>query len=300
MSGKFRKPIASRLRHRWRQVRNLVVRGGPTLIFLVYLALIVAFGAGYRALPAGSFYAPYAQNEPAGRNDRERLEQAIERSLQNHLLNAPASSGAWLVDPHSVRVSSLRADGDDVVFDVALYATGQIAGKTIAVSGPYRFSMPLQGRMFEFPSKIGPCRLITLVSKDASGLASKVTQALFRADRPCTNLPALTLTWREDNQLTALHGGVEADPSLISGWLGRSMYLSATTITTTGYGDIVPLTPLARFMTGLEAILGWIVSGIFIAVLAAQAPWRVIKAEDEGGQAPQAPKDFGAPPPPGG
>lgn len=36
----------------------------------------------------------------------------------------------------------------------------------------------------------------------------------------------------------------------------ESLYLSVMTITTVGYGDIVPLTPLARVVTSLEALAG--------------------------------------------
>lgn len=44
----------------------------------------------------------------------------------------------------------------------------------------------------------------------------------------------------------------------------RMFHLSATTITTTGYGDIVPLTTMARILTGSEALLGTILMGLFI------------------------------------
>ena len=44
----------------------------------------------------------------------------------------------------------------------------------------------------------------------------------------------------------------------------RMLYLSTVTITTLGYGDIIPLTNIARFLVGLESILGIIVIGLFL------------------------------------
>lgn len=44
-------------------------------------------------------------------------------------------------------------------------------------------------------------------------------------------------------------------------------YFSFTTLTTLGYGDIIPLSRLAMFLAGLEAVLGQMYSVIFIARL---------------------------------
>jgi voltage-gated potassium channel Kch len=38
-------------------------------------------------------------------------------------------------------------------------------------------------------------------------------------------------------------------------------YFSATTITTVGFGDIIPVTPLARALVGIEAVLGLVLAG---------------------------------------
>ena len=58
---------------------------------------------------------------------------------------------------------------------------------------------------------------------------------------------------------------------LSSDHFGRMMYLSATTITTLGYGDIQPITPLARLLTSIEAVGGIVVIGLFLNALAVRA-----------------------------
>jgi hypothetical protein len=56
--------------------------------------------------------------------------------------------------------------------------------------------------------------------------------------------------------------GVQA--RAIPGSFWRMLYLSAVTITTVGYGDIVPLTTCARLTVAAEAILGIVLIGAFI------------------------------------
>ncbi|MEM7717215.1 MAG: potassium channel family protein [Cyanobacteria bacterium P01_A01_bin.68] len=45
------------------------------------------------------------------------------------------------------------------------------------------------------------------------------------------------------------------------------MYFSFTTLTTLGYGDIIPVSPLAKMLTNLEAIIGQLYPAILIAIL---------------------------------
>jgi hypothetical protein len=44
-------------------------------------------------------------------------------------------------------------------------------------------------------------------------------------------------------------------------------YFSTTTLTTVGFGDIVPVTPVARLVTGLEAMVGQLYLAVVIATL---------------------------------
>jgi hypothetical protein len=45
------------------------------------------------------------------------------------------------------------------------------------------------------------------------------------------------------------------------------LYLSFTTLTTLGYGDIVPVSPIARALTNIEAITGQIYLAVLVARL---------------------------------
>lgn len=49
----------------------------------------------------------------------------------------------------------------------------------------------------------------------------------------------------------------------------QAIHFSFTTLTTLGYGDIVPITPLATMLTNLEAIIGQLYPSTLIAILVA-------------------------------
>jgi hypothetical protein len=57
-------------------------------------------------------------------------------------------------------------------------------------------------------------------------------------------------------------------PSQIDGQFVRMLYLSATTITPLGFGDVVPLTTPARLAISLEAVIGILVMGLFLNAVA--------------------------------
>jgi hypothetical protein len=57
-------------------------------------------------------------------------------------------------------------------------------------------------------------------------------------------------------------------PSKTTGNFYRMLYFSTITITTVGFGDIVPLTTRARLLVGLEAFLGVLIIGLFLNSLA--------------------------------
>jgi hypothetical protein len=56
-------------------------------------------------------------------------------------------------------------------------------------------------------------------------------------------------------------------PAGSSGSTGRMLYLSAVTITTLGFGDILPISSRARAAVAIEAVSGIILIGYYLAGL---------------------------------
>lgn len=89
------------------------------------------------------------------------------------------------------------------------------------------------------------------------------------------------------NVFMRLHGLLEAslpgsyrvdDPPLAqrsdAQLLAVFQYFSTITLTTVGFGDIVPVTPLARLATGLQAIVGQIYLAVVVATLVSRVAAR--------------------------
>lgn len=69
-------------------------------------------------------------------------------------------------------------------------------------------------------------------------------------------------------KLIAYSNALNGFPSYSRGNFERMFYLSAITITTVGYGDIVPITSKARLLISIEEIWGIILIGLFLNSLA--------------------------------
>jgi hypothetical protein len=49
-------------------------------------------------------------------------------------------------------------------------------------------------------------------------------------------------------------------------------YLSAVTVTTLGFGDVTPVSSLARALVAAEAVLGIVLIGLFVNAVALDRP----------------------------
>jgi voltage-gated potassium channel len=65
----------------------------------------------------------------------------------------------------------------------------------------------------------------------------------------------------------------EAQPKVL-GTLPDAMYWAITTLTTVGYGDVVPVTPLGKFIAGLTEVLGLLLFALPIGII-----WSTIKQQ---------------------
>jgi hypothetical protein len=89
-------------------------------------------------------------------------------------------------------------------------------------------------------------------------------QAGFTPGQPVVVLPPALF-----NRVNAYWAAMHGFPGSSTGEWGRMLYLSAATITTLGYGDVVPLTTRARLLVGMEALLGIALIGFFLNACAA-------------------------------
>lgn len=75
--------------------------------------------------------------------------------------------------------------------------------------------------------------------------------------------------------------GIEFDPALDRGDLNMFLYYSFTTMTTLGYGDIIPMHPTSRVFSSIMAIIGQLYLAVFVARLVGTQISHSILAERE-------------------
>lgn len=93
--------------------------------------------------------------------------------------------------------------------------------------------------------------------------------------------PSIWLALAEARVLDDLVRGGRGDPSAISGNYGRMTYFSVSTISTSGFGDIVPLTKAARSLAAIESVLGWSLIALFLNAVASRARSERAKLRDQ-------------------
>jgi hypothetical protein len=251
----------------------------PVLYLIAYLLAIPLFAGLYCSLPFG-FLAPYARLEYAGQSDTYEagliIQAALRRAMTGRSLeiNDPKDNFKVRTDMiHVQRIASL--DGSTVKFDLMLglfnekglvQATIPLlmrAGSRVLVGssrGDKNFRLLELGSL-EHKSMLGDHRL----------LAAAIDQLLQPPNPNDFVGVSVDVSDEEDAALQKFFDGLAGDPTAVSGTLGRMVYFSAIVITTVGFGDIVPITSLARTAVALEAVIGIVLAGLFLNAVAFRA-----------------------------
>jgi Ion channel len=85
---------------------------------------------------------------------------------------------------------------------------------------------------------------------------------------PNVNQSVLYLPFATASIVDRLAAASNGDPREASGLLTRMIYFSAVTITTLGFGDITPVSSVARLLVGIEAVVGAVLVGLFLNAVA--------------------------------
>ena len=244
---------------------------------IAYLLIILVFAVLYRSLPSNSFYAPYMKYEPAAASDERRLIHAFEAHIRESLQLSRTVRYSWLIDAPSLHVSEIRSDDGEIIkFRLRAYAY-HYTRQHINESEDFdrQVSIALHGRLIVPTAKLLICRGIYAPARSAPAFADEdeiVAQMFHTPDPPCNNFPSLIFTPEEDRLLEDYASGLSGDPSRVSGWFWRLLYFSATTVTTVGFGDIVPLTLPARLLAGAEPVIGWLFAAFLIDSVTRRRP----------------------------
>lgn len=267
----------------WRILRR------PASYAVTYLALIPAFGGLY-LWNADEFFHSTIRFEKGTAAEvdsvRNRLNQTIvdeyrgvrsSRTIRSDRRFGELPKSTWEADVTEVAVADLQvSDSSDaeqakVTFDVLIPATTTTSkgfnGATVqhlSVSMPLRspYAEGSDAGLFDFkPIAVeGPRAEFPFRAADV--FPRRHLAATAGRPGPVLALPRDVQTDLQD--LWHSNQGLAAG---IAGQFGRFLYLSAVTITTLGYGDIVPIGTIARWLVAIESVLGIIVIGAFLGSL---------------------------------
>jgi hypothetical protein len=159
--------------------------------------------------------------------------------------------------PDGVRVHSLKAEGGKVSFAISGMPENDVHGHS-EYYFTNRFSFLLNQRMITMPPG-GPATVGFFLNSEEP---IPVKLPLGDIDLQTCLFPRGQISYYAPLEIPeTLYGSIVSFASAVHGLPGhfasqfpRMLYLSATTITTLGFGDIVPLTSAARMVVSLESI----------------------------------------------
>lgn len=255
---------------------------------VLYSIVILGFAAAYSAVP-DQFYSSTTQFEPATGELRDSIESrlgtAIRRNVGPAIDGLPSIrtwrfngtnvwdlqlNGRWLTARAYVIATSLTAAAADRVsatFDIRISAADGLESPEL-IAGRDRQGA-VEVRENDHPTFTREAIPSNLVARRAMG-----TGLPFDWDElfPCRSLPTVHPLCIEvdkslEEDLQSLTHLLAGRPAASQRDFRRMVYLSVVTITTLGFGDVVPITPHARDLVTAEAFLGPILLGLFLAAV---------------------------------
>lgn len=261
---------------------------------LTYLGLIPLYGLVYFLFFPNDFYHSTATREQAYFAAQHRLANQLLASVVSDL---QAISGGNLLDAgdgESLCIDRLRLDGFQI--DNLGTATFEVTAPLVATSGttgsdpcnPEAITsivvltaasdLALDFPVFQNPeAQETPDQewiSVRMLNSDSHDTAQRLFSPPFRSPRARVSDDGtryeFAISAEVSRELQVVLRASQGFPAGIPGNLSRMLYLSAATITTTGYGDIVPITTRARFLAISEAIFGLVLVGLFLNSMAQQ------------------------------
>ena len=251
----------------------------PSCLAASYFAVIVLYPVLYTYIKGG-FYAPYVHLEPSAKSDEydagQLIQSAWRATFHRRLAQGPVMIDGMTVQPDDLLVQQFKVSEDGTMrFNASVWlhrpndGLDQTSFPVVINGDDVRLEKSVHSEdRYVRPVVLGA--LDTLYGEVS--LARDAYQQLFKSsssDAP--EWPRIEMNKVDNGSMEAFLEGAEGNPLLIGSSYWRMLYFSAIVMTTVGFGDIVPLTPCARLATGLQAVLGVSLFGLFLNAVAYRA-----------------------------
>jgi len=243
-------------------------------IALIYFALIPLFAIIYFFIPT-HFYHTTNKYEHYWVEEIKELEEMILAEIKEDFLEVHKSNEIKILENNltfnidSSSVYDLKINDKSITFGF----TNRMYNEKIWF--PFFYTTQIE---LESESLIGgedeSTKVINFISEGIDSLNNEIklfsgVKAEFVQCSTC-KVPlveasnALHIDSETEDKLQSLIKANKGFPAKTAGSFFRMMYLSATTLTTLGLGDITPISNWARFLITLETILGIVFMGLFV------------------------------------
>lgn len=238
---------------------------------LIYIALIPTFGIIYSLLP-GSFYHATLQHEDTFEAKRLSIQSQLNNIVEKNWASYPSehdrsiadNNKTWIIQPlylDNVQIQDNRVDcTTELLFWPKFTKEGWTGKQYLSLKTSFNVypEFDIVFTHIELPDNMKKF----FPDEDAK---SDFESTIFNIPENTAALLKLPTGVRQD--ILDYSRGVQGTGSSIEGNFWRMLYLSSCTITTLGYGDIVPMTTTSRLLVSIEAILGIVLIGLFLNAL---------------------------------
>jgi hypothetical protein len=250
----------------------------PSIGFMfLYILAIPSFAAIYTFCIPSHFYHSTVQYEGILDKDADIILSKIRKAITQEFIKfhgGPVKSdNKWKIDISEIYATSLKTESDSTSFNLSIRLNGVNTYEGTLFSLTMKCSIRNKiAYMVSAPPKHENIVYKQPVCENGSSFPMGL-KTLFPATTNDLNSKLLWLPISEETQnaITAFVKATKGFPSNVSGVYTRMFYFSAVTITTLGYGDIVPITNVARIFVVLESVLGLVLIGMFLNSLSRES-----------------------------
>ena len=247
----------------------------PITFLILYLGTIFGFAWAYHMMP-GQFYHSTIEHEASMRADAAEIKNLLATSMISSYKESGDGSAIlkgkdWVASVDDLKLTNMTYK--DRVFGFSI----TLPKRSIADNKPIRAGEQDPDLIVSWSFPRAESGLDTDIDRSTpTGKMMYIGFAKVPKDENLYKLIGAQVGddggWYEPkvemvHRVIAYADAMEGFPGRTSGSFWRMFFLSAVTITTLGFGDIVPVTTRARILVASEAIIGTIIIGLYLWAL---------------------------------
>jgi hypothetical protein len=241
----------------------------PWWYLIAYLVAIFAFATAFWSC-SNEFYHPYVIQEAPFKDESSWLKEEVTEPIRAVFSANSQLGDGFAIQAASVRIAALNITEYGVSLGVPILITKNDQPVLMAMLpliiqvGIWKELPKADGTTnVEFQVAIDPQRVFPLPDESPSPAIPQQTwhEIQVRLKKIVGKIEVSQDVQETINSLASANRGY---PNKIPGVYWRLVYLSAITITTVGYGDIVPISGLTRLLVAIEATFGIVLLGLFV------------------------------------